>query len=273
MKAGIDFGTTLVKVVWKHENNYTFLSTAKQPLEEIIKELKKEGIKQLNIVGIKSRNIHRITGLADFELIAPKGDLITNEIELQANGLKKLLELENIPTDKFLIVSIGTGTSYTFVDKFNIKRFPLGNSIGGGYIRGIGELFGTKNYQEMVEHAVGGKILDYCIKDAIPEKEGTFEGELVIANFGKADSKSKNKDIYASTINCVVVSTIRDIMLIDMIPDFKVPDDIIYIGSTLSNNQLLKELLIKYSQMIGKKPEFPFYGEYALAIGAYHHND
>ena len=117
MKAGIDFGTTLVKAVWK-KGDYRFASTAEMPLEQIIENMKSDSIRKVHAAGINNTLIN------DFEVYRTSGDQVQNEIELQAKGAKELLSLSGHRLEKFLIVSMGTGTSYTFVGD-TIERFPL----------------------------------------------------------------------------------------------------------------------------------------------------
>jgi len=263
MKAGVDIGSSLVKAVWIKEEGYKLFSTADTPLEEIAQELKEDGIKRINVVGIGSHADY----FKDFDIKTTEGDKIENEVRLQARGVKKMLENPDI---SFLLVSIGTGTSYTLVKGEKVIRFPLGNSISGGYINGLGKVLGMQDYNELVKLSAASMPLDLCVKDMIPEKAGTFEGELIIANFGKGTADSEKGRAYASVVSSVAVTSIRDIMLMNMMPAFQPPKDIVYIGSTVSRTPLLKNLLNQYSIMIGKNPHFPKNGEFALAMGAYH---
>ncbi|MFC1697557.1 hypothetical protein ACFL1H_04450 [Nanoarchaeota archaeon] len=255
MKAGVDLGSTLVKAVWKTDE-YNYISSADYGVVGIIIKLKSEGVKDIKYSGIGLDNLKYFD---DFNLSKAKGDQIENEIKFQANGTKELLK-ENI--NNYLIVSIGTGTSYTFVgDK--IEKYPIGNSLGGGFIDGMRKIFGENDYEEFVTKAFFGKSLDYCIKDMIPEKYGTFEGEIVVANFAKANNKSDENDIFFSIMNTVAVSIVRDLLLINS------SENIVYIGSTVSRNGFLRLLLKDYTTAIGKNCYFPDNGEYALAMGAY----
>jgi len=106
MKAGIDFGTSLVKAVWKKDDDYRFASTTDIELEELISELKHDNIKEIYLTGTRYKEAENT--FKDFEIRMKEGDPIKNEIELQANGVKKLLEMEGKNISRFLIVSIGT---------------------------------------------------------------------------------------------------------------------------------------------------------------------
>ena len=267
MKAGIDFGASLVKSVWMKSNEYKFYSTADSTLEEIKYHMETDGISTINIGGIRyNKNLEN--ELKNFKINKLEGNVIENEIKIQSKGVKKLLENELYKEKDFLLVSVGTGTSYTMVSENKITRLP-GSSFGGGIINSLGKILGAESYQEIGK--ANGKSLDLLIKDVLPETEGTFEGELIIANFGKAERNSKKEELYTTLINTVAVSIIKDIRLMDSLS--KIPNNIVYIGSTISNTKTLKDRLDVYSKFIGKSPYFPNKGEFSLAIGLYHTGD
>ncbi|MBT5022070.1 hypothetical protein HOK51_06675 [Candidatus Woesearchaeota archaeon] len=270
MNAGIDFGTTFTKAVWKakDKDEYRFYSTAENQLEEIINQMKADDITQIYAAGINYKCAKKLK--KEFKIIKNGEDKIQNEICLQVDGVRKLLNLKNKnkTLDEFLIVSIGSGTSYTLVRENKKLKFPFGSCIGGDFIKGLSTTYGSNDYNKMLKLANKGKSLDIKIKDLLPNKKFTFEGNLIISCFGKATNESKLEDIYHSIINCVAVSTIKDILVMNMIPKYVIPKNIVYIGSTIPNSPL-KKLLSKYTLFIGKKAHFPKKPEYALAMGAY----
>jgi len=269
MKAGVDFGTSLVKAAWMNDGRFRFSSTADAKLEEIARQLSDDGVRKINLAGIGYSDAHT-KYFKDFEVRTAEGDPIENEVRLQAEGTRRLLEDSGHREDSFLVVSIGTGISYTLVTEEGATKFPIGNSLGGGFIYGLGQVLGAKDYNELATRSTEGTPLDLCIKDLLPNKAGTFEGELVVANFGKGTSASERSSAYTSAISTVAVAIIRDIMLLGMIPNFQPPNDVVYVGSTVARTPVLKNLLQVYSAAIGKNPHFPEHGEFALAVGAYH---
>ncbi len=263
MIAGIDFGSTLTKAAWK-TGKLNFASTADKSLEEIFELLRKDNVTEIYATGINKHEVPE-----DFKVITSDGDPIETEVLLQAEGTKKLLELSNTNIDDFLLVSIGTGISYTYVSKDKTERFPIGNSIGGGFFYGLGKLFGAKNFKEMIALAEKGTSLDLLVKDKLTEKEGTFQGELVIANFGKAENESKKEDLYATLLSTIAITVTRDVIIRDMTEKFQKTQNVVYVGSIVSSSLKLREYLEKYSGLIGKSAYFPEKGEFALALGAY----
>ncbi len=268
MISGVDFGSSLVKAVWLEDGNYKFSSTASKGLGEIVGSLRASGISKVNAAGIGFSKHASL--FQNFELAFPQGDAIQAEIKLQADGVKRLLGSEVFNGKSFLLVSIGTGTSYTKVSGSEAVKFPLGSSLGGGFINGLAKVFGCQNYGEFALKSASGTPLDLLVKDALPQTAGSFQGELVIASFGKAGDNSNDSNTCASAVSTVAVSTIRDVMILDMVPSFQGLDDVVFIGSTVSNTPLLKGMLEVFSNAIGKQPHFPENGEFSLAIGALH---
>lgn len=270
MKVGIDFGSSLVKAVWVEQGFYQYVSTADCSLQKLAYQMAQADVTQVNVAGI-GYSLKRVQDFTSYGMkVKPfEGDPIQNEIQLQAQGARQLLASTKYQGKEFLLVSIGTGTSLTVVGENTVAKLPLGSPFGGGFIHGLGNIFGAQSYAELAAEASKGTSLDLCVKDMISEKAGSFEGELIVAHFGKAKNDAKKEDIYATIISTVAAATIKDILGYSINPAFPIPGDIVYIGSTVSRTPLLREFLQSYSLMIGKTPHFPKYGEFALARGAY----
>jgi pantothenate kinase len=262
MIAGVDFGSTLVKAVW-HVDSFQYAMSRYKSLEEILKDLRNDGVNKLYVAGIHYKKKNDLKG---FKVIRPEGDAIQGEIEMQAKGTRQILEIENVNLESFLLVSIGTGTSYTSVNLNEAFHFPIGNSIGGGFIMGLGQYLGAGSFSEIAELASKGKPANLLIKDLLPEKAGTLQGEFVISNFGR--KITRKEDACASIMSCVATATIKDILLMSSEPKFD-HKNIVYIGSSLHHNPTLKNMLEEFTLKLGKKPFIPENGCYSLAMGAY----
>ncbi|MBI4918527.1 hypothetical protein HY837_01245 [archaeon] len=117
------------------------------------------------------------------------------------------------------------------------------------------------------------EIFELLIKDKLPEKEGTLQGELVIANFGKAKVDSKKEDLYATLLSTIAITVTREVLIREMIDKFpKTSQNIVYVGSLVSSSLKLREELTKYTHMIGRTAHFPEKGEFSLALGVYLNN-
>ncbi len=264
MKAGIDLGTTLVKTTWMNNGQYQFASTADYSLEEITQRMKVDGVVDVVLAGINVTD-DRIKALSNFNILPQEEQTVKTEIATQSAGVKELLKMSGNNLENYLLVSIGSGTSYTTVNGNQSIHEEPGNPLGGKTILGLGLVFGAKNYQEIVEWAARGTPADLFYKDIFPNLKGTLKGEFVIAHFGKADASTKKEDLCASTINTVAVSVVCDLLRITN----KTPGNVLYIGSTVSRTPPLTAMLRLYSQALGYQPHFPQNGEFSLALGAY----
>jgi type II pantothenate kinase len=227
MKAGIDCGSTLIKIALQKGKSFKFYSQADYSKQQLDKILKQNFITKKIYTGLKAdQNIAR-------------------EIKLQVQGVRALAKLPK----KFILVSIGTGTSYTLVSETSISRLPLGNSLGGGFIFGLGKALGFKDFKEITNAAKRGNLQNADI----------YFKNLIVANLAKINQKTKKADLAAGLMNIIAITTMKDLML------YKVEkENIVFIGSTLKNNACLKELLKKYF----KKAIFIKNGEFATAVGA-----
>ena len=272
--AGIDMGSTLQKIVWKEEGKggaYSFASSADKPLAEILEGLKKKGIVQFYAVGTGtcSEICSGITETRDNADTLTENP-IDKEIILQANGALEIMAMDmrrlgllDVP-EEFLLVSIGTGISYTFVTKNSTEHFPIGSALGGGFIHGMKNILGL-TWKELA--TCQNKTLDLLIKDKILSLANTPLGERPIAHFGKATEYSSKEELSASLLSMVATVLAKDILLQGMIR--AVPDHIVYIGTPISRLPSLQVIVSNWTQTLGKTPYFPKHGEYALAMGAY----
>jgi pantothenate kinase len=290
MKAGIDFGTTLTKVAWRNaDGTYGFHSTATEddegfectPQELLVANLQREGVTRLRATGIGER------WLKGFAVEEASGDPIEDEIQLQAEGVKPLLKAcsgmtcVSPPPGSFLLVSVGTGVSYTRVVGAAATRFPYGNAIGGGFIAGLVRLLRldySYGIGEIDRLCAGKEPSDLLVRDVLVATRGTPMGEFVVAHFGKvsegrpgfSEEKGEIGEWIASVLNCVAVSVIRDVMMMGLSDAHRAPGPLVIIGSTVTTFPALRRYLSRYAAMLGIDILFPDNGEFAAAVGALH---
>lgn len=270
--AGVDVGTTLVKFCWQGDDGLrTLMSTSTYPIADIIKCLRQDSITHLHIVGIGRPPLE----ISEFKWKRAGGDPFVSEVILQAKGAKQLLAEQGKSINQFLLVSIGTGISYTFVDGEAIKSFPIGNAMGGGFLRAIGMSKGIHDIDNVFDPstfdacASRGSSLDILVRELIPGTSETLMGEFVVSHFGHVDANSKKDDWCATAVGCVAALIARDILLMNMISGFTVPEHVVFIGSVPQWILSVVTPLHKYGTMLGKKSLYPSRGDFALAIGAW----
>lgn len=267
MKAGIDFGSSLTKAVWMHDGEYQFASTADMTLEDIAKNLRNHGVQRIHIAGV---GYSGHPALDDFNIVQKEGDPIKNETDLQSIGAKHIMQMSGMDSDRFLLVSMGTGSSYTSVDGDSYSHHPIGSIISGGFILGLGSILGADDFKTINICAKKGTPLHILYKDMMPDLAGQDLGEYIIAAFGKVTKDSDMDDVFATLLSSVAGVTVAKIVDLNIHPTFDVPQDIVYIGSTVSRSSALQDMLMDYTPMIGKTPHIPKNAEYPLAMGAYH---
>lgn len=270
MHAGVDFGTTLIKVVWRSNESYSFLSVPYSSLDYLISHLRSEGISRVCPSGIRQAQAAKPFGSAGIEVAMLREGYIAQEIKLQAEGVKFLLADSGDRISDFILTSIGTGGSYAAVrGDGEVKHFPIGSSIAGGYMLGQMHSLGIPDYEALADYASSGTPQDLLIKDILSEEAGTFKGNLVIASSGKIDIDSLMADKAAGILSIVAIAAIRDALIFDMVPGFQGFKDIVFIGTPVSRIPRLGQMLADYSITFGKTPHIPERGEFALAMGAY----
>jgi type II pantothenate kinase len=260
--AGIDIGSTLTKAVWaKSDGKLVFASTADRSLDEIFIEMKADGVTTLIAAGLGN------TPQCDFSVIKLEGDAIANELRQQVIGVRKLLKMQNKQLSEFLLTSVGTGTSYTYVAPDKIQRYFPGNCIGGGFIYGMLRCLGA-DMHHFEKLGLSGTPKNLLVKDVSPETLGTPLGNLIVASFGTAYELTLQEDVYATLFSTAAVLLIRDIIMINMTKDFPLVKDTVFIGSTL-RSVCFQNMLSNYASEFGVNIHFLQNGEYALALGAY----
>lgn len=293
--AGVDAGCTLTKVAFKtgfyYDNDETwfFRSTADYSPEMIAKELMERRIYELNVCGINK--LH--PAFDNFVINRLAGDPIATEIKLQARGAKKLLYIQGHKIKEFLLVSIGTGTSYTFVKGEAEARFPMGNSLGGGFLRGLSNLLHISindwNPSDSDLESLGS--LDLLVQDILPETKNSPLGRLLVSNFGnvRPGSPIMDGELARALINTVAVAVSRDIAMLQLIGNLTKKSkilgllglfmkmkglakygNVVIIGTMAEKCGVLRNLISWHCQKhIKISPIFPQNAAYALAMGAY----
>ncbi len=271
--AGVDFGTTLVKVFITRDSDFFHFPLLRTfPRDNpnaLVDHLQLQDVTHISATGIAIPET-----LPPFALIPPDGDPIQREFHLQANGARKILSTEfaKQPTT-FLLASIGTGTSYVLVTPDAVQPFPFGSGFGGGYIRGFGTSIGIAGCQDIERMASLGTPPDILLKEILPQKTGMLEGEFIIAHFGRApytQTSTHQANLMASAMRLVAANIVKDIAMIGMVPPFNETSQVVFIGSTIPTFPTLRKFLEQYCALLGKQPYFLEDGAYAGAIGAYY---
>lgn len=261
-KVGIDGGGTLMKIAYEEDGKYHY---KKYPIDQM----------QSALAWLKM-----ITPTAKISLTGGKAALIQEryfseatvipEFKALGQGALFLLKQENLyAQEPFLLVNIGTGTSWHLINKEKQERI-LGSGIGGGTLMGLGSILSNeREFSQLVRLAGEGNKnnIDLLVKDVYESKESPIDEMLTASNFAKLsfDERHSPADLMASLIN-MIAETIALLSL--HAGSLQQTKKLYFIGSTVSNNYPLQSRLSLYSTMLGLESRFIEKGEYSGAIGA-----
>jgi type II pantothenate kinase len=261
---GVDVGATLAKIAFRNPAGaleFQFEpALALDAVAELVAERKPE---RLGITGGGAAELSRRL----------EGDAVAvNEFAAWGAGAQALLESDGgAPGDRFLLASVGTGTSVMLVDGMAVQRVG-GTGLGGGTIVGLGSLLlGPRSFADLVALAASGdrRNVDLLVSDIYRRAgEIPLAADLTAANFGKAahgTGEPEAADVAHALMGLVgesialICAGLRGALQVK---------HVVFGGSTLRNNAPLTDTLAQILGFTGARPTFLDNGEYAGALGA-----
>lgn len=211
-------------------------------------------ITQVNLTGVGASTINqKIYGLPTFKVD-----------EFSANGVGGGYFAGD--KEEFMVVSMGTGTSFVGV-KNHIPRHLGGIGIGGGTITGLSRIIlNTNDAHKIKELAKAGEVgnVDLRIGDISKNPLPGLDLEITASNFGKATSRANCEDKAAGIVHMVIETICQTAVLIANGIGIK---DFVLIGN-LTNFPGCEEVCRMIKTMY---PDVNFIipkdGEYGTAIG------
>ncbi|AYC29432.1 type II pantothenate kinase [Paenisporosarcina cavernae] len=194
------------------------------------------------------------------------------EFDATINGVHFLLQERELAEEPLIVTNIGTGTSIHFTDHKRHKRLG-GTGVGGGLLTGMSAfLLPNERFDEVLRRSSTGKreMIDLLVKDIYNSPSTPINPNLTASNFGKIGistaSIPTSNDILAGIIGMIgeVVSTLS----VQYAEACSV-EKIVYIGSTLENNPMLRETIESYTTLKNKNSIFIDNHGFAGAIGAF----
>lgn len=215
-----------------------------------------EDILQVNLTGVGSSSVNKSIYNLPTYLVD----------EFTANGVGGGYFANGI--DEFMVVSMGTGTSYVGVK--NGEPSHLGGiGIGGGTINGLSKyILGIHDIEKVRELASTGDVkkIDLRIGDISKNPLPGLDTEITASNFGKSSSSATNEDKAEGIVHMVIEDICQTAALIAQGRNIK---KFVLIGAlTKFTNEcevcttMVKKLFPGIDFII------PSIGEYGTAIGA-----
>ena len=262
---GVDVGVTLAKIVLEGQDGalqFEFLPSSE--IEALVERVQALAPERIGITGAGAAR------LAD-RLDTPCDRV--DEFVAWGRGARQLLANTDVSrasrASRFLLVSLGTGTSILLMDGTTSLRVG-GTALGGGTILGLGAgLLATSNFETLCELAAPGdrSQVDLVVSDIYQPGEIDLPDNLTAASFGKlGQGKPQSSQDLASAIMGLVGENVG--LICAGLSYATQVDHIVYGGSTLRNNPCLRKILSGATQMVGRTPEFLDHGEYGGAVGA-----
>ncbi|GEK33037.1 type II pantothenate kinase [Kurthia sibirica] len=265
---GIDAGGTLTKLAYIDEHEQLILKHyPSYKMAEVVAFV--EQFKDIAVIGITGGRAEQ------FKELMSKPYNINYVVEFEATllGVRHLLKKENHHFDQAIITNIGSGTSIHYM-RGNTSFRAGGTGVGGGTLIGLGALLtGMYNYDDISESASRGnrKSIDLLVEDIFQGLEipAPLSPEQTASNFGKIGIKKpqqhSNDNMLASVARLVgEVITTLSIQLSEQ----HEADVIIYIGTTLTDHDVLKDVIEEYTILKKKTPVFLNDHGFSGAVGA-----
>jgi type II pantothenate kinase len=261
MKAGIDAGGSLIKIAYQEKGKMHYKKYPVHEMDQAISWLKMLASNvKVALAGGKANFIQKT--------YFPNGVIIP-EFQATCEGARLfLLEEGKDIEEPFLLVNIGTGTSWHFVNGEKFERI-LGSGVGGGIFTGLGSLLtAEEDFHRLTVLANKGEKgnVDLLVKDIYELDEPPIDGNLTAANFAKGTKVKHTEADRMAAITNLIVETI--VLLTLQAAAIHKTKRIVFIGSTLIGNRSLRTGLEFYMNRLGLSAEFLGNGEYCGAAGA-----
>ncbi|BCB03544.1 type II pantothenate kinase [Bacillus sp. KH172YL63] len=256
---GIDAGGTLTKIVYEERGKLhykTFRGDHQHELENWIRILAPQH--RFFVTG----------GRADQWRSLSQDVAVVNEFDAVHKGTVQLMAAEKNDAYHYLLINIGTGTSFIAVDENGPERL-FGSGMGGGTFLGLGSMLtGITDFHDLValsDKGVRGNV-DLLVKDVYTKGDSPVDPQLTAANFGKMSMNSSHADKLRALSNMIGETII--LLASQAAKTFQIKD-FVFVGGAVEYIPSLREDLSQFQSMLAYTPHFPMRGSFAGALGAY----
>jgi type II pantothenate kinase len=262
---GVDWGATLAKIAMRRPGGppeYRLLPV--DDPEACLRALGEVGAGRVGVTGGGTAMLARALASA----------VPVNEFAAWGSGAAAMLADQGGTTlQRYLLVSIGTGTSVLLVDGVSVTRVG-GTALGGGTLLGLAAgLVGTSDFEHIVALAAKGsrREVDLLVSDIYPAGGIPLAGELTASNFGKlarrlqAGEAAEDADLVQAIVGVIAENVA---LLCASLAGAAQVTRIVFGGSTLRGNPALAGMLEQFLRAYGREPVFLRHGEFAGALGA-----
>ncbi len=168
---------------------------------------------------------------------------------------------------RYLLVSLGTGTSVLAVSPGGEVSRVGGSALGGGTLLGLGRLLlDVESFDALVALAARGdrRSVDLLVGDIYQGEETPLPRDINAASFAKLDSR-RPEDLAHALMGLVGENVA---LICGQLVQAHDAGSVVYCGSTLSGNGPLEAILSEVTGFFGPRPRFLEGGAYCGALGA-----
>jgi len=177
---GADVGATLAKLAIRRGDGgleLRLIPTA--AIDQVAREIRSLSPKRVGLTG---------GGASQLAELLAVDETPAAEFDAWATGARALLRLDGRSApERFLLVSVGTGTSAMLVAETGTVRVG-GTALGGGTVAGLATvLVGTSDFDAIARLALEGdrRRVDLLVRDIYPSGERPLPGDLNAASFAR----------------------------------------------------------------------------------------
>jgi type II pantothenate kinase len=259
--AGVDVGASLVKLALRRAGDTTALEThPAAQVEAVARRLEAAGATRVALTGGGAPRLSRL-------LACDK--LSVSEFDAWSRGARSLLRDRGAPLQRFLLVSVGTGTSAMLVDGEQVQRVG-GTALGGGTLLGLGRaLLGGSDFEQIAALAATGdrRRVDLLISDVYPEGDFLLPGPVNAASFAKLARGAEHEPSDLAHGLMGLIGENVALICCGLAAAAGI-EPIVFGGTTLRNNPALVAILRGACLALGRQPSFLPEGEFVGALGA-----
>jgi type II pantothenate kinase len=261
----VDVGATLAKLALRDaRGSLRFSLHPSHALDEVVHALRRARPRRVGLTGGGAESLGQ---LLDGEATR------VNEFAAWGTGMAEVLgRPQNPAAERYLVASLGTGTSILLVDGLSVSRTG-GTALGGGTVLGLGtQLLGSSDFSEIAGLAARGsrREVDLLVSDIYRAGEFPLAADLTASSFAKLAREDRTDPPRREDLAAALMGLVgENVALIcgGLAAAAQVPR-VFYAGSTLRENPALCGVLALVTSALGRTPVFPEHGEFAGAVGA-----
>lgn len=285
MIVGLDIGSSLTKMAQSTSDGHGLFfsrdpygvtggsAMSDEQMADLVERLADDGVAAVGLTGtgaVRFKKIAATVTHAPAMVLRPGIDAIENELRLQADGVRRLLAAEGETGEQFMLVAIGTGTSFTMVGPGAVRPYLPGLAVGGRYLE---KLVGLVNIPvtEIDRMAAQGVDSDLLVRHVNPQAKFPT-GDFVVASLGRlgeADVPATPENVAAGAVKSVATAVAGHLLSIRQHPDWSWDGLTVFIGTPVEKSRVLRDWLTYFGAGLKLSCRFPENGSFAGAVGAF----